>query len=486
MAFKPLEYLEQGKVEFMYDITPYDEKTLVNWIRESKRRKEIVASFLPKLINKLPYFCFDVIYDMEEYKEETKKLLKKYYKEKIIDKEHLINLLNNSSLGIEYLSQNFDNILETYQKNLDFIFDYLFDNFNKCIRLLKMLSIHKNLHIRFLFMSYLVQNHKNKISVFYDDITKYLTSVTYKKYEQTTFLPVFMSMEDVSELANYIFETNDYELYQKFKEFILKNYKYNNLGSILISPKIKKNRFGFELVKNSKGINEFNCDPDFYFKTVATNRLEILKNYSKKISIELLEIYKRQLEYFKKNGVIDESYEHLDIYGLTRFLDEYVSKYLDLSQDKTYEYISEGTTASCYRIGDFVFKLIKTKWSYEDVICPNLYLILPNLEEILLRDSRGIVKAGIEVQKYLKKSSKNVPDYVLAEFHNELKRLGYFLNDTLINGECGDNTRLLDDYHEVGNETVPDWFKKYPLVLVDRDRIYKAGNTFIKQQRTEY
>ena len=55
-----------------------------------------------------------------------------------------------------------------------------------------------------------------------------------------------------------------------------------------------------------------------------------------------------------------------------------------------------------------VFKLINMKWSYEEVICPNLYLILKNLEEHYIRDEKGIVKAGIEVQKYLTNTNYKV------------------------------------------------------------------------------
>ena len=61
---------------------------------------------------------------------------------------------------------------------------------------------------------------------------------------------------------------------------------------------------------------------------------------------------------------------------------------------------------------------------------------------------------------------------------NELDKSGYVLNDALINGECGTNAYLLDSYLEADTknpENLPDWFKQTPLVLIDRDRVYKKN-----------
>ena len=47
-----------------------------------------------------------------------------------------------------------------------------------------------------------------------------------------------------------------------------------------------------------------------------------------------------------------------------------------------------------------------------------------------------------------------------------------------------DNCRLLDSYREAdyyNPEMLPDWFKEYPLVSVDRDRVYQLTNEYPKQ-----
>ena len=163
-----------------------------------------------------------------------------------------------------------------------------------------------------------------------------------------------------------------------------------------------------------------------------------------------------------------------------------VDKYLYLSREHSYSFLEAGSTASCYRIGDYAFKLVRTKWSYEPIICPNLYLILPNEEEVFLRNDKGVVLSGIEVQKYLRRSAKGVPLRIFANFSCELNRLGYYTSDTLMRGVCGDNCRMLDSYKDSGNLNAPVWFKMFPVVLVDRDRVYRNDNKKPKQLREGY
>ena len=64
-----------------------------------------------------------------------------------------------------------------------------------------------------------------------------------------------------------------------------------------------------------------------------------------------------------------------------------------------------------------------------------------------------------------------------------LNRLGYIRTDTLTNGIRGNNTMLLDTYRDAdckNPEKVPVCFRKYPLVLSDRDNIYPKDNAYIK------
>ena len=208
----------------------------------------------------------------------------------------------------------------------------------------------------------------------------------------------------------------------------------------------------------------------------------INKNYSKALSKEILENDKKILKIFKTNdAIIDCSFNKINSYGMLETLSKYVDKYLSLSENKECYYLNCGTTCSVYKIGDYVIKLINFKWSYEDEICPDLYIILPNLEEVYYRNSKGIINAGIEVQKYLKRSACDLDEDYFDMFLDELNDLGYWINDHLVRSENDDNCRLLDNYLDSGNTNPPEWFKENPLVLIDRDRIYKLTNKKPKQ-----
>ena len=493
MAFNTLEYLEAGKVDFVYRLSMYDNTSLINSIRESERRDNIIDGFLPLLLKRLPYFCFNVIYDNPKYEHEAQYALNRCYKFDKLPKEIFIKILYETTYGIKYFKKHYDEALKLYYNDLDFLIEYIFNNYEVFKNKLKELALSKDMHIRFKFMSHLIQHKPELFKHYYKDLTKYLIDYNYKKNEQLTFLPTLMSSKDISELAFNIFESPlKEELYPQIKKFIALNYDENELAYYLTRKKEqlieqKGESKVYRLVPNNTGVNEFNNSPDWYFSTLSKNILWVYRNYSQNISKELLEKYQRLLNYFyTKNGDIHRNYEKIDYYGLSKVLEEYVTKYLDLSKSDEHYYIEDGSTASVFRIGDYVFKLDHSKWSFEDVICPDLYIILPNLEEIFIRDDKGIVEAGIEVQKYLSRDAKDVPWDIWDKFKKELAKLGYYSTDTFMNGPCGDNCRLLDSYKDSGNSKPPKWFKKYPIVIVDRDRIYRKENIYPKQLRSHY
>lgn len=477
MAFNPVEYLKEGKVNFVFGLTIYDRKTLIKWVRENEYKYDVINGFLELLKDKDSKFCFDIIYDLDEYKETVLYLLEKY-KFCEIDLEKLINILNNTSWGKFYVL----NKLEEYildEEKYKAILEYIFSDFDNNQEFIQKLYLHPNLHIRFLFMKFLIKKSPDKINAVYDDITKYLTSYTHREFEQMTFLPELMPREDISSLAfTCLKKLDDKTLWYKFKEHILTNYHDNDLARLLLE---KKNYFEN---KDPEDLEEFKSDADRLFETSYDYKFYISSKYEKLISEEIINEFLRYISYFKGNKEYFISVGNIYDHGLGRKLETYIDKYLSMSKNTTYEYLTHGSTSSCYRIGDFVFKLNSTKWSYEDVICPDLYLILPNLEEDFIRNKYGIVEAGIEIQKYLSKKARNLPHDVYAFFREELKRLGYYMTDNLTNPIWGDNCMLLDNYKDAychDPELLPDLFKQYPMVLVDRDRVYKLENRNPKQ-----
>ena len=300
-----------------------------------------------------------------------------------------------------------------------------------------------------------------------------------------------MKPEDISKLAVLLLTHNRKEDYIKLKEYIMNEYKYNYLASELLCSRREFNPVCHVLVEDKDKKmkeKEFNKDADRLFSTSADYRYALYLREKNKISKELLDEFANRIKLFIREGNDDRLYS---IYrnGLGQLLEEWTDKYIELSKSKEHCFIGGGTTCDCYRIGDYVIKLVKTKWSYEDIICPNLYLIAKNYEEIYLRDRKGIVTGGLEVQKYLSRRADNIDSKYFRYFDLALDRLGYRRTDTLTRGTCGENTMLLDTYRDAdcpNPERVPVWFKQYPLVLVDRDRIYPKEQYYIKQLRSGY
>lgn len=500
MAFNTLEYLKDGKVDFVYNLTPYDYAHLIINIRKAPNRIEIINGFLSKLEKTIPHFCFDVIYDIPQYANIAYKLMDI----KRINPEKLSNVLYNSPLGIKILYENLDTFLydNDFKMNFDVIVKYAFDSNNR--DLIYKLSRYKNLHIRFLFMEYIIENKFEEIDIIYDDITKYTTSFTYEQYEQLTFLPELMKSEDISKLAVLLLSNNREKDYLKLKKIILEKYKYNHLASELLEYKTYIDSSTNKLIEdpnNQKRKNAFLEDADTLFKTSSNYCFTIYLKHKENISENLLEEFSSRIKYyirddqkniwasFRNDNEPKYDLELRNIYSwdLGHLLEDWTEKYMDLSKSKEYGFIGEGTTCSCFRIGDYVIKLVKAKWSYEDIICPNIYLVAKNYEEIYLRKNNGVVITGIEVQKYLTRSAKDIDPKYFGYFDSALNRLGYKRTDTLVNGTCGDNTMLLDTYRDADCDNpkkLPVWFKGCPLVLIDRDRIYPKDKTFIKQLRS--
>lgn len=487
MAFNTLEYLRDGKVDFVYNQTLYDYEHLIENVRKAPNRIEIINGFLPKLKENLPSFCFAVIYDIPEFADAAYELLDI----RKITPEMLNNFLNNSPLGLKILYENFDTFLSPNGDTnyFDCIVKYAFDSYNR--ELIYKLSRYSDLHIRYLFMDYLIKNHPEQIDAIYDDITKYTTSVTYEPYEQLTFLPRLMNSDDISKLAVLLLTNNREKDYKKLKEFILRDYKYNYLASELLADKCLVDPDTHGLLgdpNKEKKESTFSEDADAFFSTSADYRFVLYLRHKAKISEQLLNDFANRIRYYLEK---DKGHELESIYrcGLGQLLEEWTEKYMDLSKSKEYGFVGKGTTCSCFRIGDYVIKLVNTKWSYEDEICPNLYLVAKNYEEIYLRDKRGVVNGGLEVQKYLTRSAENIDPKYFRYFDLALDRLGYRRTDTLTKGTCGENTMLLDTYRDAdcpNPEKVPVWFRQYPIVLVDRDRIYPKDKIYIKQLRSGY
>lgn len=489
MAYNPLEELKKGNYSFLGDLTSYDLEATIERIRKSFEKNDIINGFLYLIMHEVPYFCFKIIYDNPLYSKETLYLLEKYIGPKYMTTKMFENFFSNP-IAESYVFKHFDEMLIDDER-LDILFSFIFNDYKKHREFISYLRLHPDLHIRARFMIYIASNHPLLLNIIYDDFMKYLTSYTHQQYEQTTFLPVLMDKADISILAVTLAQkSTTLPYYYQLKEYILKAYSSNDLAKYL-DNKIVKLDYSFEGKLNHNLLLE---DIDRLFLSSYDQKFHLYLYYPNKLSEEIREQFSKFLAYFdsrKKDQTNADfsSLYNIYYYGLGSKLKELLDKYLSLSKDTTYEYLLHGSTAYAFRIGDFVFKLCNMKWSYEDIICPNLYLILENLEEILIRDPKdNRVNAGIEIQKYLKRDANNVPVDIFILWEKALKALGWWTSDRLMHGKCGDNCRMLDSYQDAytnNPEELPDWFKEYPVVAVDRDRYYRLKNVYHRKEIPE-
>ncbi|MBR1417194.1 MAG: hypothetical protein IJ572_05185 [Bacilli bacterium] len=468
-----IELLKKGNKDF--SLTFDEERILIDCIRRNKSKNDIINGFLMKLKDSNPLFCYKIIYDNDLYISEALNIFNKYLSVNDLSLDMVSNLLYKTTYGKDIITSNI-NYFFKWDEYLKVISVYYLSNYRDNKDIVSYISKYNDLHIRYSFMKILITYFISLVDDIYDDIEKYVIYLDNDK-------SYLMNIDEICDLAISLFENNDITNYKKLKDFIIKNYNYNKLASRLLTL---DNETYMSSELNKKKINEFLSDINTFYETSMDYRLYIYDHYSRYLSEKIVMDLQSRLKYFDvdnyyfSNRALENVYEK----GLGRKLEEYVDKYLSLSTSDSYEKFSPGTTASAYRIGDYVFKLSKMKWSYEDVICPNLYLIAKNLEEDFVRDQKGRVIAGIEVQKYYSKSPKDVGYKYFVLWRNQLNELGYYITDSLINGSYGDNSVLLDSYLEADIDNpnmVPDWFKEVPLVLIDRDRIYKIENKKPKQ-----
>jgi hypothetical protein len=387
-------------------------------------------------------FLFELIYDDNQYIEDT------------------INLLLGANSN-EY----YERFLSFHHYNLNEIYQLFFDRNNSndedsVIIFLRLLIFCKidfneylfnisNLHYRALLIKEILQSYAAKFNK--DNLLAYFKDAKNK-----------ISENDASDIAIILLDSNDLVHYNMVKEFILNNYKTNDLGKKLLRD------------DSFNSFQAFTTDADKLFISSKTFGLDMYHTYSDLISREVIAEFDNTFGKFLGPGR-EFNTRRIFEYGLSKEIKRCLEMYLDLSQDKTCKLLSSGTTADCYQVGDFVLKLIINKWSREDVICPNLFLIIKNFEEIYIRDKSNNVVAGIEVQKYLRRKANNLSTSTIIKFTKELASLGYCCTD-IYAYRPNENLRILDTYLDADTknpENLPDWFKRTPLVLVDRDLVYR-------------
>jgi hypothetical protein len=153
----------------------------------------------------------------------------------------------------------------------------------------------------------------------------------------------------------------------------------------------------------------------------------------------------------------------------------YINEYLDKSKNKEISYLDHGTTSYVFKIGDYVMKLGNKRY------CPNSirhFRLIKNKREIVYNDNK--LALIIEFQKYLKTDKAIINDEMIYQLFIDLRNSDYEVTDPLVLKYNCNNFRLLDNYEDADIDDLSKLsssFKKYPLVLIDNDLVYKTSDT---------
>lgn len=394
----------------------------------------------------------------------------------------LMDFLIEVDWAFSYIENNLDLMLSDYAYRPIVIYTITKCCIHKNKRsVLEKLAYNKNLSIRAEFMKIIFEEYRNEINNFYkDDISSYFSIIDENGNR------ILMNEKDVSTIACKLFDTFfDENLYSKIKEFIFANYNSNHLASYiddLLEDDYKP--------ETSYCYEELMGDIDRYFETSFDHKYELLKHYGDKITSSSKEKYLLAYNVLFKN----ESFSMEDklmvlgihLHSLRDLFLEYIYKYYQRSESKEIIFKGSGSKSVALQIDDKVLKISDGK--YVNYNIPEIFLILKNYEYYETRDKAGNITGTIEVQPCLLKKYDGDEETEIL-FRYELSKLGFFLADKFLSlNRC--NCFYLNDYHDANcddPESLPDWFKKKPLVLVDRDLVIplEEKETFMKKIKKE-
>ncbi len=453
---RDLDFLDSFSSNYLDD--------LINDLIKSPYRKKILSESFDALFKKNSKLVFLVSLDMKEYEQYWNRYLE-IDCSLLTDYQCLLNFLLNVSWSKKFVIGRLEKLALAGKSSLFAILRYTGRTGD--YDLVKCLAYHNNLDVRGLFLEELLDTHAHLLYNIYDDITDCFFRTT----DDGKIL--LMDEEKVSKIASLVLVHGlGEEVYNQVSEFIFNNYEKNTLAAALDNYG-KYNMDVFTLNKEMlvRDINRL-------FVTSKNYKYVLATRYQQYMDPVLLSEFRTKISPF--TWIDREAVSNIFLSGLGDKFLEYVDKYLEMSTGaKVISDSGFGTCSRVFRIGDYVIKISNKKWSMEDNICPNGYLFAKNYEEDMVRNSKGEVTGAIEVQRHLTRPLV-VDDYMaIFNYQEALRGMGYYTKDVLTDREGGSNCYYLDSYLDADcddPEQLPEWFKKDPVVLVDRDLVFRLEN----------
>lgn len=460
-----VDKLLSGDLDFLDSFGDfYIDELIKNMIDSPYRRNILFASF-DKILKKNLKLAFMISLDLKEYNNFWHRYLEIDYSI-LLNYECLLMFLLKADWSRNFIYEKLEKLALEKRSVIFAVLRYTVRSGDS--KLAEKLAYSNNLELRGLFLKELLETHDYLFYNFYDDIIHYFVNLD--EYGNVASL---MRESIVSNIASLVLIHGlGEDVYLKIRDFIFNNYETNTLAGHLDGYG-KYNMDVFELNK-AMLIRDINM----LFITSKDYKYELVSRYSEYLDADILKEFISKIEPFIK--IDEEAISKIFLSGLGDKFLYYVDKYLEISTGaKVIIDAGVGTCSRVFRVGDYVIKLSTKKWSMEDSLCPSGYLFAKNYEEDIVRKDNGEVTGAVEVQKYLTRPL-NVNDLnVIETFLEELKRLGYYIKDVLVDANTGANCYYLDSYLDAefeDEDVLPEWFKKNPLVLVDRDLVFKLDN----------
>lgn len=365
--------------------------------------------------------------------------------------------------GKNYIVTNFDSIIDKVLDLDSFIF-LCYRTFIDDKEFIKHISHHRRLDVRSSFMLNVTECEKSKLRDYYPNISEYLVN-----RDGNGNITEIIKEDILSTIAANLLDcVYDSELFNELKEFIFANYKYNHL----------LNRMHIIDADNDTNdlfhvYEEITSDIDRLYKTSSNYKIEFLNKCRELVPEYLRTNMDKLLETFNDRIDIIE-----DIFAneLGNSFMKFINMYSSISENPIIESSERGTVCWTFVAGDFLVKYITASHSVygPDYQVPRCFLINKPYREISSHSENGYFLGKLEVQSRLFEPLKEDQKDILELFESELENLGFFCDDLLpCNGKY--NIYRLRDYHDADTsdpESLPDWFKENPYVLVDRDCVY--------------
>lgn len=382
---------------------------------------------------------------------------------KCLDHQEVFSRVANTRKGKEYIISNFDRIIDEVSNLDNFVF-LCYRTFIHDRDFIKAISHHRRLDVRGSFMVSVTDCEKSKLRDYYPNITEDLVS----RNESGEIIEVMKEEIASTITANILDCVYDKELFQTLKEFIFNHYQSNNL------------LYKIHAIDSENDTNdlfhvyeEISSDNERLYKTSAGYQLEFLYSCRELVPAYYQIMLDKLLNLFKsRRSIIEEIYAN----NLGNDFRNLINKYSSISEVQIIEPGEIGTVCWTFIAGDFLIKYISASHSVygPDYSCPRCFLINKPYNEITSHNDEGYFLGKLEVQARLFEPLREDQLDILELFEKELAKLGFFCDD-LMPHDGKYNIYRLRDYHDADTddpESLPDWFKENPFVLVDRDCVY--------------